>query len=150
MAAADAMDTTPLLRPDHIDRHVAPVVRPVRRAVPRSCIPSTSRHPAPVSAQVWKPPAETDSNAAREPDDIDRYVAVAVRTVTELPVDALAPALDAAGRQERTRVIVPRGDGDDAARQAHDVDRGLPRRVRTVAELPEEVGSPALRGAARS
>src|SRR6266700_2553101 len=81
-------------------------------------------------------------------DHVDGYRAVRSRTVPELPVLVVAPALHLARRGQSAGVVRPRRDPGDPGRQAAHVHRGGAVRDRAVAELAVVVVPPA-RGPAR-
>ena len=86
----------------------------------------------------------------RRVHDIHRRVVVGGRSVAQLTVPVLSPALDPAARSSRTGVIPTGGDGTDHTRQpAHGYRRGAVG-GRAVAQLTIFILSPALDPAARS
>ena len=84
------------------------------------------------------------ADAAREPADVDRDVALRVRPVPQLAEEVVAPALDPARARQRAGVDAAGGDRADAARKPADVDRDVAIRGRPVPQLAEGVVAPAL------
>ena len=85
-----------------------------------------------------------DGDAARKTIDIDRNVAAGGVIVTELTVEVVAPAFNAASGGEGTGVVATRANGDDAAGETGDLDRnGAVGGYIVVAQLTGTVITPA-------
>jgi hypothetical protein len=90
-------------------------------------------------------PARGDlDDVARQAWNVDRGEAVDGWAISELTAGVMAPALEAAPARERAGVIAARGDCDDVAREAHNVNRDEAVGRRAVAELAELIVAPAF------
>ena len=84
-------------------------------------------------------------DAARQTDDVHRRIAVRRRPVTQLTQRVPAPAFHGACAGHRAGMPESGGHGDDAARQAADIDGRQPViRQRAVAQLAIAVPAPAF------
>src|SRR6202007_1059912 len=90
-----------------------------------------------------------DRARRRDADNRDDDVGARRRAVAELPVTAVAPAIDPAGR-EQCAVAVVTADDPRRVRQAGDRNGRVRARVRTVSELAVAVVTPAFDAAARA
>src|SRR4051812_43315733 len=91
------------------------------------------------------PVARRDGRDARgQAQDVDRDEALGRRAVADLAEAVDPPAPDPAARGEGARVALAGRHGDDARRQAHDVDRDVALGRRAIAELAIIVAAPAL------
>ena len=112
-----AIAVTPLARPTTSTGGCARVERPVAELT--AAVPAPARHPSAGGQGTRVIGAGGDrGDAAREAGDADGRVAGVRRAVPELAVPVPAPARDAAGGREGTRVLLAQRERLHAARSA--------------------------------
>ena len=108
-----------------VDRDVAIRGRPVPQ-LPAGLVEAPALDPARARQRAGVVAAGGDrADAAREPADVDRDVAIRGRPVPQLAEGVVAPALDRARARQRAGVGAAGGDRADAAREPADVDRDV-------------------------